>query len=359
MFESGDKLPRLLGAALLAVALSGPVSALAANEPTPTQIREAAEAFDRGREAYKNEDWVTAAEQFERADSLAGSPTALEYAIRARDKAGQLDRAATLSALVAKRYPDEANLGKIATEVVERARPGLFELSVGCGEPCDLAVGGKIVPGAPDVQRTVYLPAGKQTIRAGFSGDRADSTEVEATAGGQGQVAFDAPAAAVNADTPAVNPDVPKPPPPEAAKPKARSGWSPTVFWVGAGLTAVAAGTTIWSGIDTLNNPGKDRVRNECEAGDTDCSLYQDGLAHQRRTNVLIGVTAGVGVATALVGLFATDWGSGEAAPADQPEAPDEYPVAKRHQDRAVARARIKPWVVVGSGALIGAEGRF
>ena len=131
------------------------------------------------------------------------------------------------------------------------------------------------------------------------------------------------------------------------------------MFWVGAGVTAVMAGTTIWSGIDTLNNPGKDRVRSECKAGDTECSVYQDGLAHQRRTNVLIGVTAGVGVATALIGILATDWSGGEAAPpSDQPENPDEYPVARRHQ-RSVAHARIVPWVAVGNGALVGAEGRF
>jgi hypothetical protein len=131
------------------------------------------------------------------------------------------------------------------------------------------------------------------------------------------------------------------------------------VFWVGAGLTAVAGGTTIWSGLDTLSNPGKDRVKNECKTGDTDCPAYQEGLAHQRRTNVLIGVTAGLGVATAVVGLLATDWSGGAAAPNDQPENPDEYPVAKRSKPRAEAHARIVPWVVVGNGALVGAEGRF
>lgn len=357
MFALGVPLPRLLGAALLVAALSTSVVASAANEPTPTQIREAAEAFDRGREAYKTEDWVTAAEQFERADSLAASPTALEYAIRARDKAGQLDRAATLSALVAKRYADDANLSKVATDLLDRARPSLFELSVGCGEPCDLAVGGKIVPGTPDVQRTLYLLPGKQTIRAGFSGGRADSTEVEAAVGGQGQVAFDAPAAPI-ADTP-VQTEAPKPAVVEQPTPKARAGWSPTVFWVGAGLTAVAGATTIWSGLDTLSNPGKDRVRNECKTGDTECSVYQEGLAHQRRTNVLIGVTAGLGVATGVIGLLATDWSGADAAPSEKPENPDEYPVAKRSKPRAQARARIVPWVVVGDGALLGAEGRF
>jgi hypothetical protein len=354
MFVTSVKPPRLLAAVLLAAALSASPMARAAGEPTPTQIREAAEAFDRGREAYKTEDWVTAAEQFERADSLAGSPTALEYAIRARDKAAQLDRAATLAALVVKRYPDETNLGKIATDVVQRARSGLFELSVSCAEPCDLAVGGKIVPGAADVQRTLYLPAGKVTIRAGFSGERAASTEVEATLAGQGQIAFEPPAALVPVETtPPIDQGAAKQPAAVASQ-KPRSGWSPAVFWVGAGLTAVLGGTTIWSGIDTLNNPGKERVKRECAEGDTDCPVYQEGLAHQRRTNVLIGVTAGLGVATALVGVLATDWSGGDAAP----EGPDEYPIARRRV-RPTARAHIAPWVVVGNGALLGAEGRF
>ena len=57
----------------------------ATSEPTPAQVRVAAEAFDRGREAYKSEDYVEAAEQFEKADSNAPSPAALELAIRARD----------------------------------------------------------------------------------------------------------------------------------------------------------------------------------------------------------------------------------------------------------------------------------
>src|SRR5436190_16792147 len=69
------------------------------SEPTPTQVRSAAEAFDRGREAYKADDYIEAAEQFESADANAPSAAALELAIRSRDKAGQLDRAATLAAL--------------------------------------------------------------------------------------------------------------------------------------------------------------------------------------------------------------------------------------------------------------------
>jgi hypothetical protein len=169
--------------------------------------------------------------------------------------------------------------------------------------------------------------------------------------GTRAQISFDAPAlpaATPPAETVAPEPEPSAPPPDRASE--SRSGWSPTVFWVGAGLTGALAGVTVWSGIDTLNNPGKDKVQAECEPNDTSCDLYQQGLANQQRTNILIGVTAGVGVATALVGILATDWGGSDAA-AETGKNPK--------KSRSRERARLSPWVVVGQGALVGAEGRF
>jgi hypothetical protein len=100
--SSSTAMKCLFSVAAAAVILHAAGVARAAEEvsdPTPAQVRSAAEAFDRGREAYKTEDYVEAAEQFESADANAPSAAALELAIRARDKAGQLDRAATLAAL--------------------------------------------------------------------------------------------------------------------------------------------------------------------------------------------------------------------------------------------------------------------
>src|SRR6478752_2224449 len=101
----------------LVLSVSSYAQAQSGSEPTPAQVRVAAEAFDHGREAYKAEDYVEAAEQFEKADSNAPSPAALELAIRARDKAGELDRAATLLALALKRHPDDENLLKLAPDL--------------------------------------------------------------------------------------------------------------------------------------------------------------------------------------------------------------------------------------------------
>jgi hypothetical protein len=324
-----------------------------ASEPTPAQVRVAAEAFDRGREAYKAEEYVDAAEYFEKADSNAPSPAALELAIRARDKAGELDRAATLMSLALKRHPDDPNLLKIAADLSKRARATLFELTATCDVACDLTVGGKIVHGSPDTQRLLYILPGSLTIRAGWSDNRSDSKQVEAEAGGRGEVTFVAP------PTPATKSMAKEPDEPVAAAPvqandqrddgadKKSSGWSPTVFFVGAGLTAVLGGVTVWSGIDTVNNPGTERVKNECGTQGESCALYQEGVSKQRRTNVLIGVTAGVGVGTLLIGVLATDWSGGKKASEDVPAA-----------QRSRPRVAVAPWASLDGGGLQ-AVGRF
>jgi hypothetical protein len=340
---------------VLALVLGAPVGAYAQpvdgrNEPTPAQVRAAAEAFDRGREAYKAEEYVDAAEQFEKADSSAPSPAAIELAIRAREKSGELDRAATLLALALKRYPEQANLFKLATELEKRSKE-LFALTANCDTPCDLTVNGKIVHGEPDTQRTLFLQPGAFTIRAGWPDNRSESKQVQAEKSGRGEITFTTPA------TPAgdamakedVEPAAPPPVDPTATKdegPKKSGGWSPTIFYVGAGLTAVVAGVTVWSGIDTVNNPGADRVKEECGTQGESCALYQEGLSKQRRTNILVGVTAGLGVATILVGVFATDWSGRKSAPAAE------------QAKRRLPGVDVSPWASLDGGGLQ-AVGRF
>jgi len=327
-----------------------------ASEPTPAQVRTAAEAFDRGREAYKTEDYVEAAEQFESADSNAPSAAALELAIRARDKAGQLDRAATLAALALARHPDDPNIQKIAPPIVERAKSELFALTLKCDEACDVTVGGKIAPGRRATDRTVFLLQGTYTVRAGWSGDRSLSKSVEASKGASGTLEFRAPEVVV-ASAPVVAPVTP-PPSDKPADDRAQSGSGklpPAVFWVGVGLTAVMAGTTVWSGIDTQNNPGPDRVREACVpladgSHSSECdSLYNQGLDKQHRTNLLLGVSAGVGIATAVVGVFFTNWGGSKKSASESEAALQARPKG----------FSIQPWVSVGSGASVGALGRF
>jgi hypothetical protein len=339
-----------LRVSVLALVLGAPLTASAQQEPTPAQVRAAADAFDRGREAYKAGEYVEAAEQFEMADTSAPSSAALELAIRARDKAGELARAATLAALATKRYPDDANLLKLTSEVEGRARAELVQITANCDAPCELTVGGKIVHGAPDTQRILFVAPGSVTVRAGWADSLSESRQVDAEQGGQAQIDFAAPPA----------PPTPRGPQ-QSSEPSAGSaeptsskdepvaassrGWSPVIFFVGAGVTGVLGGITIWSGVDTVNNPGADRVKSECGTEGENCALYQEGLSKQRRTNVLAGVTAGVGVATILVGILATDWGSRKA---------------EQSAGAELGRAKwdVSPWASLDGGGLR-AAGRF
>lgn len=349
---------RTLVFSLTALALvpttSGSVYAQTAEaEPTPAQVKIAAEAFDKGRDAYQAEEYVDAAEQFEKADSNAPSSAAIELAVRARDKAGELDRAATLLSLALKRHPDDENLQKLWPDILKRATEKLFELNVTCDQPCDLTIGGKITYGAPDLQRTLYVAPGALTVRAGWSDHRSDSKQVQAEAGGKGDVSFVAPATAASASM-AKEPDervTPEPtadPTKDQGSTKKSSGLPPAVVYVGAGLTAVAGGILTWSGIDTVNNPGADAVQKACDGKGESCPEYQDGLAKQQRTNVLIGVTAGLGAVTIVLAAVATDWSGGkstEAAP------PDSAKLKRRSFD-------LTPWASLDGGGLR-AFGRF
>jgi hypothetical protein len=339
----------LTSVALAALLMAAPAVASAQDQPTPAQIRAAAEAFDRGREAYKAEQYQEAAEQFERADANAPSATALELAIRSRDRAGNGDRAATLAALALTRHSDNAELTALANEVLEKAKPGLFELKVSCAEPCELVADSKIVHGARATERTLYLLPGAHAVVADFGEGRTTTQSVEAVETNVGEVAFEVPVQQVapEPDPVAVEPDLSPSPIDDQGTKEKSSGWSPAVFWVGAGLTAVAGGVTIWSGVDTINNPGADRVRNECS--DEDCQLYKDGVAKQDRTNVLIGVTGALGLATILVGALATDWSGGSK---------DEAGLTVRRSSQGYRRVELEPWVGL-DGAGLGARGRF
>ncbi len=344
----------LFGVAAVAVILQGASLACAAEEasdPTPAQVRSAAEAFDRGREAYKAEDYVEAAEQFESADANAPSAAALELAIRARDRAGQLDRAATLSALALARHPDDPNIQKIAPPIVERAKSELSEIDIKCDDPCDVTVGGKIAPGRRATERTLFVQPGTYAVRVGWADDRSLSKSVEASRGSAGALEFEAPKPIV-APSPVVVPAPVTPPPPDKSADQGADHPANTlprpVFWAGVGLTAVMTGVTIWSGIDTQNNPGADKVRDACNAGNSQCQdLYNQGHSKQTRTNVLLGVTAGVGIATGVIGAFFTDWGGRRSSSSAASEAKSSKGFA------------VEPWLLVGSGASVGALGRF
>src|SRR5690606_14613777 len=227
-------------------------------------------------------------------------------------------------------------------------------------EPCELFVDNKIVHGRPALTRTLYLDPGDYTLQASFGADRMGEPQpVSGVADDTASVLFAAPAlgglgsgdeASLEGMEDPFAEDATEEDPFVDSEPKAEaaSGWSPTVFWVGASLTAVSGAVTAWSGLDTLNNPGTDVVKKECKGLGPECQAYQDGLKRQQRTNILLGVTGGLAVFTVVAAIF-TDWSD---APASEAQ------LAGRSRPRETSWS-VEPWFSVGQGAVLGANGRF
>lgn len=284
--------------------------------PDAARVRQAAEQFDAGVAAYKAKDFESAASHFEAADAAVATPKALQRAIRARIEAGQPSRAATLAALALDRYGSDEATAKLARETMAKLEPTLVRVNVSCASPCVLAVGTRSVPGESATRWIVYLDPGKTSLGASFFGGASSAPhEVAGKAGEAVDVRFEPEEAAKPAVVAPV-PVAPAPDPPKADPPKdtpkeePAKGISPAFFGVGLAITAGLGATTIWSGIDTIQNPGADAVKKACQAQSPSCNtLNEQGVAHQRRTNILIGATAGAGAATVVLAIF-TRWRS-------------------------------------------------
>lgn len=338
--------PRLATWLFLAGTLSLAGSSLAESAPAdPETLRNAADEFEAGRRAYKARDYETAAVHFENADRFVPNADTLKSAIRARKEAKQPDRAATLAALALARYSKHKSLRSYAESIVSAHEKELHKIEVRCEPACSIAVDSRITPYEQVTNAVIYVEPGDHSVVAGWSGNRTQASEVDAMAGSTSLIEMTAPpeppaAAVAEADSEKENAETAQ----VATTPgraESRPGVLPReVFWAGAGLTAVLGGVTVWSGLDTQANPGPDKVRTDCAGLGSSCATYQDGLAKQRRTNVLLVATGAVGVATAVIGLFATDWGTDEA------------------EASGIGRT-LAPALGLGDGVTVGAVGRF
>jgi hypothetical protein len=289
--------------------------------PGADQIQFAAREHDLGYRAYLNKQYDEAASHFENAFFAAPNPAELRSAVRARRDAGELARAATLGAIGQRRFPDDAATNRVAADAIAQARPHVYEVQLASSAEYSVAIDEKIVAAERAKESRLFVNPGAHELLVSWSDDRNTRIPIDAKEGGSQSLQLEPPASPVPAVPPipapvpvaspvlvpapvTVPPAVGPVPPPSASKP-----FGPAVFITGAALTAIGAGFTVWSGIDTVNNPGADRVKAECSAGKSDCpNLYQTGRNAQTRTNVLVGVTSGVAALTAIVGLFFTQW---------------------------------------------------
>lgn len=136
-------------------------------------------------------------------------------------------------------------------------------------------------------------------------------------------------------------------------------GITPVVFIVGASLTAISAGILIWSGLDTLT--ANDNYTRYAALPSADYAmaedLYNQADGAQLRTNVLVGITAGLGVASVILAIF-TDWdGDPPPASAAPSDADGDEPTPA---DPAPTAASFLPVLEVGpTGGYVGLTGSF
>jgi hypothetical protein len=314
--------------------------------PDAERLKTAAEEFDAGRRAFKLKDYENSAVHFENADRDAPSPEALQSAIRGRKEAGQVARALTLSAWGLSRYPSEKAFGEYAKQLISESERSLYKLTVNCSPGCTVIVDSKVLPFGETEAGVIYLDPGQHTLQAGWSYNRHKNADVNAVAAQAGKLSFEAPPVEKMKDTGATEPSTgssgSEGGSDTGVEKDKKGGLPPVVFLSALGVTAVLGGVTIWSGLDTVKNPGEQKVKDDCAlwtGTPTDCPTYQTGLAHQMRTNILIGATSVVGATTVVLAVL-TKWGG-------EPSKPEKK------------EAFIMPVVGVHDGVSIGAVGRF
>ncbi|UJR78789.1 hypothetical protein [Sandaracinus amylolyticus] len=279
-----------------------PSSPSSAREPTAEERQAAADAFDRGTRAYLARDYPRAAQWFETAYRMAPASAALVQAVRSHERAGNTVRAATLALRLRAMHAGDRDADRQSEQTLRLASQ-LVRIDVLCDRSCTVELDGTLM----EHPSFFVAPSTDHVVRASFSTGPVEQDVAGGEAGATRELRFEAPPAppepvAVATPEPTA---VETTQPTEWAEPvqpveSEGAGMSPAFAVTGIALTAISGGVLTWSAIDTLD--GVDAY----EANPTAEGLA-DGQARETRTNVLIGVTAGLAAVSVVLMIF-TDW---------------------------------------------------
>jgi hypothetical protein len=276
-----------LGAAREAPGDQGPASAAGI---------EAGKHFETGTEAFRRGDYAAAGREFDRAYALAPHPDAAWNAAQAWERMQDVARAANHYSLYLQIAPEGAADRNRAVAALARLAPGLARLDVhvpGDGEHAAVQVDGE-----PATVGLIYVYPGAHEVSAQV-GTRTLRQQVGVRAGMVQSVVLAEEAAPPPSAAPVTNAAVQPAFEPLRERPS-RGGLPAWVIFAGAGATLAALGVTIWSGFDTLS--ARDAFVNHASE-----TTFQAGRSAETRTNVLVAVTTGLGVAT-LAAAFFVHW---------------------------------------------------
>ncbi len=271
--------------------------------PPSGDIPGAARAFGKGQAALGNRDYRDAAEQFELANLLAPSAAALRSAARSRLLAEQPALAASHAAMLAKLYPEDEASTNLVKKIFEETEHETSRYIVKCTPACTLTSDNKALAMEATEEHDIFLNPGPHELIAGFEDNRNAKQQVDGQPGEQTALEMTDPGPTVEDEPtkPTTDPPAaPEPPPTQEAIPQGRRRVHPAVAATGIVLTVGLGATTTWSGIATF------QARDDFNRNPTQ-NNFDRGETQQLTTNILIGATAAVGVATVVIAIV-TDW---------------------------------------------------
>jgi hypothetical protein len=280
-----------------AVALAAPTAKKAVDPARKAAEREAA----RAAKLAAAKKYAEAAGAYESAFARSPNPKWLYAAAAARQKNGELARAANTYARYAKDAPLRDKDRGAALRALTAINSKVGRLTFDAKGATALRVDNDVV----DIASTAphYVMPGPHTVVATFpEGDATESVvgvpgEITTVSLARPQAAAQAPStspqAAAEASAPSPKEDSSKPLP-------------PVVVYAGAGATVLFGGLTILSGLDVQSQ------KEEFEADRTQENL-DAGKSKQTRTNVLIAVTGVLAVATIVTAIVLVDWSGGKS----------------------------------------------
>lgn len=290
-------------------------AALGAGKAGKNDKELARQAYDRGLEAHARGDKKTAAEEFARADALCPSAVALQAAL---DAAIEADDVALGAELIerSKRAPAPPALAAsvMAAHLKFNGRAGRVRVKCPSGSTCRAKIDGRPI----DTDRVAFVTRGQHSVLVEVDGRAGPPKVVDLTAEETVEIVPDGTGGAT-APAAAGEPSAAKPSeswPAEDDAPPARDRGSskrlpPIFFSGGVGLTVLLAGATTVFALNTAR-AHDDFTKAGCDRANLDpcATLQADGQSSQTLTNVFLVGTAVTGAATAVVGVFFTDWGA-------------------------------------------------
>jgi hypothetical protein len=260
------------------------------------------QAFEAGIEAYQRGDYPVALKWFRRAQALKPHPVILFNVALAETKTGLLLEATQHFDQVFNDPNTPADKLDAARSERERAAALLASVTVD-RQDARLVVDGIAATGSPPLVR---VNPGAHHVRVLVAERVVVDRNVELQSGQRLELSLALGASEESEPAPAPAPP-PAPPPPAAAD--RPSGLSPTWVLMGAGLTAVLGGLSVWSGLDASR--AYDEFEDEAPSLSRDEARERvdQGQSKDLRTQALLGATAAVALATGAIALFAVQWG--------------------------------------------------